>query len=521
MICLLVVLMRGQQQSSSVQRHPVDAQPQQNPFSVREQEQEAHHGTQQSTAEAMRGVQPPKKQAAAAAKPIQQQAVEQQPVAAAGQPDDQQQKTGATAKQQGAAGSSSEAATGPGAQSAEQQAEQPKQAQQEQQPKQQPKQEPQQQALAAQQQDGGGQGGSAGGESSGSDGGSEEDGPSGGWSDSFLKTKADAQLGNLLDLTSLMSPLRTCAADGFSLEVQETEAEDLLADEIEGRPALSEAQLRWKQFVSPQHTLVTGTAHNLPCGARRNGGTCCSHPVTFRRNTTDYRVFKQVFQCHYMRYLYTLFGDQPPKYILDAGANAGFSTILFKLLWPEATVVMLEPDPSNFAILSRNVATLKDVHPINAGLWGRTANITAKASHGNWGKVFQEAEEGQPGMPAYSVTDVARQAGVPAFDFVKIDIEGAEGQVFAPGRDVSWIKQARAVSLELHDFFSGYFGLRRGEISERVDAAFSSTGFTPVSDNEHIIYLNPELQAAVSQLRAPIPKLIAIRQARLKKITGC
>jgi len=41
----------------------------------------------------------------------------------------------------------------------------------------------------------------------------------------------------------------------------------------------------------------------------------------------------------------------------SAGANAGFSTILFKLLWPEATVVMLEPDPSNFAILSRNVAT--------------------------------------------------------------------------------------------------------------------------------------------------------------------
>lgn len=40
-----------------------------------------------------------------------------------------------------------------------------------------------------------------------------------------------------------------------------------------------------------------------------------------------------------------------------AGANAGFSTILFKLLWPEATVVMLEPDPSNFAMLSRNTAT--------------------------------------------------------------------------------------------------------------------------------------------------------------------
>lgn len=30
---------------------------------------------------------------------------------------------------------------------------------------------------------------------------------------------------------------------------------------------------------------------------------------------------------------------------------------------------------------------LKGVHPINAGLWGRSANITVKANHGNWGKV--------------------------------------------------------------------------------------------------------------------------------------
>lgn len=42
-----------------------------------------------------------------------------------------------------------------------------------------------------------------------------------------------------------------------------------------------------------------------------------------------------------------------------------------------------------------------------------------------------------------------------------------------------------------------YFGLKRGEVSARVDAAFSPTGFTPVSDNEHIIYLNPELQVGV------------------------
>lgn len=37
-----------------------------------------------------------------------------------------------------------------------------------------------------------------------------------------------------------------------------------------------------------------------------------------------------------------------------AGANAGFASSLFKLLWPDATVVSLEPDTSNFELLKAN-----------------------------------------------------------------------------------------------------------------------------------------------------------------------
>lgn len=46
------------------------------------------------------------------------------------------------------------------------------------------------------------------------------------------------------------------------------------------------------------------------------------------------------------------------------------------------------------------------VHAVNAGLWGRSANITM-ASGGKlgqeWGKVFREAAPGEDGVPAYSV----------------------------------------------------------------------------------------------------------------------
>lgn len=44
----------------------------------------------------------------------------------------------------------------------------------------------------------------------------------------------------------------------------------------------------------------------------------------------------------------------PPSFLLLAGANVGFSTILFKMLWPEAVVVALEPDSSNFEQLKIN-----------------------------------------------------------------------------------------------------------------------------------------------------------------------
>lgn len=66
-------------------------------------------------------------------------------------------------------------------------------------------------------------------------------------------------------------------------------------------------------------------------------------------------------------------------------------------------------------------------------------------------QVFREAQEGEEGMPAYGVQDIADMLDIPAFDFVKIDIEGAEGMVFEPGNDFSWIGKARAVSLEIHD----------------------------------------------------------------------
>lgn len=335
------------------------------------------------------------------------------------------------------------------------------------------------------------------GDNPGSGAGEAQHAPSAaGWSESYLHKAGDAKLTALLDRTSKASPLMKCTAD---LHIFKLKADDL--------ERVNDGAKANRSTLGP---LLSGTAHRMPCRHNLSSAraSCCSYPVNFRLGTTDFQVFQQVFQFHYMRYLYTLFADQPPQYVLDAGANAGFASSLFKLLWPDATVVSLEPDTSNFELLKANTKSFKKVHALNAGLWGHRANITMvmkSSSHGNWGRVFREAQEGEEGMPAYGVQDIADMLDIPAFDFVKIDIEGAEGMVFEPGNDFSWIGKARAVSLEIHDYFAGYFDLKPNEVSSRVDAAFNTTGYSLVSDNEHVIFLSPALRKAVESSAAAVP----------------
>ena len=157
----------------------------------------------------------------------------------------------------------------------------------------------------------------------------------------------------------------------------------------------------------------------------------------------------------------------------------------------------VEPDPDNFKALQANTAGLSDVVLIQGGLWGWKARIGQIGNHGEWGKVFGEVsvanEQEEEGiLEAYSIKEIAAIHNIPHFDVIKIDIEGAEGMVFSPKADVSWIKTASVVSLEIHDYFGGYYGLNNtGEISNRIASAFRNYQlFANATDNEHTFFIN-------------------------------
>lgn len=118
--------------------------------------------------------------------------------------------------------------------------------------------------------------------------------------------------------------------------------------------------------------------------------------------------------------------------------------------------------------------------------------------------MFKEVPRHAPhSVPTLSVPELMDHFNFPRLDLAKIDIEGAESEVFQPDADLSWyvalwsvnsvcntacdrLNLADFVVMELHDFMAHYFG--RQEVSSNVIAAFAHRKFSNYTDNEHVIF---------------------------------
>lgn len=206
------------------------------------------------------------------------------------------------------------------------------------------------------------------------------------------------------------------------------------------------------------------------------------HPVRLRIGTTDRLIYRQVL----LQGEYDFDMSFCPMTILDAGANIGTTSIYFAQKYPGARIVALEPEISNFSVLTRNVRPYSAVTPIRAALWNSDGEINVcepRAFDGipgvadKWG--YSTSQHGM-GMKARSVTmdSLMRETGIPSFDLVKIDIEGAEIEAFS---DTKWLRGVRCLMIELHD------RLRPG-CTEIVNRAMMDDGFISSSRGETVIY---------------------------------
>lgn len=121
---------------------------------------------------------------------------------------------------------------------------------------------------------------------------------------------------------------------------------------------------------------------------------------------------------------------------LDVGANVGFYSLFFaSRIGPEGKVVAFEPHPLMFARLKANIALNPDLSCIvaeNCAVYSQEGEMALVESSGNFGET-KLAREGH-GTVMAKVIRLSRyleRAALSPVKLMKIDVEGAEGEVFA------------------------------------------------------------------------------------------
>ena len=101
-------------------------------------------------------------------------------------------------------------------------------------------------------------------------------------------------------------------------------------------------------------------------------------PIKLRRDTTDVGTFEHLFFTD--QYAPRHYPRLEPRFIVDCGANIGLSALYFANRYALATIVAIEPEASNFALLCENVASYPNVKPLHAAIWSRSQAL----SSGRW-----------------------------------------------------------------------------------------------------------------------------------------
>jgi FkbM family methyltransferase len=171
--------------------------------------------------------------------------------------------------------------------------------------------------------------------------------------------------------------------------------------------------------------------------------------------------------------------------IVDCGANIGLSSLIFKQNFPNAKILSIEPEPSNYIQLCKNIEinNLSNVTPIQAGVWYKETVLTPDLSFrdkSNWSFALKEANEyAADGIKVNSLSNFVSVAGWKHVDLLKIDIEGSEFDIF---RNLStWqhiLETVKVISIEVHE--------ERGSIDE-IEKILLQNGFHLKKSGELLI----------------------------------
>jgi len=203
-----------------------------------------------------------------------------------------------------------------------------------------------------------------------------------------------------------------------------------------------------------------------------------SKKVFLRKKTTDFEALKATLAGYHRSPIdlnkYCL-GNEP--LIVDLGSNIGLTIVDYKIKYPSAKIIGVELDSKNFELCKKNIHNLTNCHLVQKAIWDKNGEIHYSGPNEVSYSVTQMQNSDTILAKSITIVSLIEEFSINQIDFLKIDIEGAEKQIFNSKLD-EWLPKVLCLNVEIHDDPKFEFG-------DAVIAALTSHGFLAWKDSNH------------------------------------
>lgn len=143
-------------------------------------------------------------------------------------------------------------------------------------------------------------------------------------------------------------------------------------------------------------------------------------------------------------------------FIMDAGANVGYTTVYLKAYFPDADVVAVEPDEGNALQANKNFTrnNFNNIKVIKGGIWSKDTWLELKKDHSDEKEWSYYVVESLPPseLKGFSIESLLSESGYSDIDLLKIDIEGSEKELFKDDGTIDPVlSKTKFLAIEIHD----------------------------------------------------------------------
>ncbi|MBC2601079.1 FkbM family methyltransferase [Puniceicoccus vermicola] len=168
-------------------------------------------------------------------------------------------------------------------------------------------------------------------------------------------------------------------------------------------------------------------------------------------NYADAQSFYHAYQAIYRQRCFDLRLDLVDPRIIDAGAHVGMASRFWKEEFPNADIVAIEADGDLIPLIEKNLDGLPEPKPavLHAALWTDSKGVEFEVQGADAGHILagKPAKGFHLRVPSIALIEVVGDKKV---DFLKMDIEGAEGEVLRAGKSgLRWVDR---IFVEYHSW---------------------------------------------------------------------